>query len=39
MSEEGVTVINGSEQGSTRSRSESPSGKKVEEGKPKKFQN
>ena len=39
MSEEGVTVINGSDQGLTRSRSESLSGKKVEDGKPKKFQN
>ncbi len=38
MSEEGVKVINGSET-NPPSRSESPSGKKAEEGKPKKFQN
>jgi hypothetical protein len=39
MAEQGVTVINGSEQGQTRSRSSSPTGKKGEEEKPKKFQN
>jgi hypothetical protein len=38
MSEEGVTVISGRES-NLPSRSESPSGKKTEEGKPKKFQN
>jgi hypothetical protein len=37
MAEEGVNVINGSDQ--TRSRSSSPSSKKGEEEKPKKFQN
>jgi hypothetical protein len=39
MAEEGVNVINGSDQGQTRSRSTSPSSKKGEEDKPKKFQN
>jgi hypothetical protein len=38
MSEEGVTVISGRES-NLPSRSESPSGKKTEEGRPKKFQN
>ena len=39
MSEQGVIVINGSEQGQSRSRSSSPTGKKGEEEKPKRFQN